>query len=451
MSIARVLVANRGEIALRVIKACRELGIESVIAVSEADRESLPARTADRAVCIGPPRSSESYLKVESIIAAALGTKSDAVHPGYGFLAEKPELAEACEKHGVKFIGPKPDSIRQMGNKLAARALVSEYRIPVVPGSPNVGSLKEGFALAESIGFPVLLKAAAGGGGRGIKIVTEASELQRAFEMATAEAKAAFGDATLYIERYLPNARHIEVQILGDQSGNVIHVGERDCSLQRRYQKVVEEALAYSIPEQVRKKIRTAAVTAAKNIRYENAGTIEFILDQESGKFYFLEMNTRIQVEHPVTEMITGVDLVQEQISIANGQRLSYKQSDIRFSGHAIECRITAESPRDGFRPSPGVITEWHPPEGEGIRVDSHCFEGYFVPPFYDSLLAKLITHGADRHEAMKRMGEALESFRVNGIATTIPFLGFLLHQQDYISGKVNTRWVERKLEQFVP
>jgi len=451
MSIARVLVANRGEIALRVIKACRELGIESVIAVSEADRESLPARTADRAVCIGPPRSSESYLKVEAIIAAALGTKSDAVHPGYGFLAEKPELAEACEKHGVKFIGPKPDSIRQMGNKLAARALVSEYRIPVVPGSPNVGSLKEGFALAESIGFPVLLKAAAGGGGRGIKIVTEASELQRAFEMATAEAKAAFGDATLYIERYLPNARHIEVQILGDQSGNVIHVGERDCSLQRRYQKVVEEALAYSIPEQVRKKIRTAAVTAAKNIRYENAGTIEFILDQESEKFYFLEMNTRIQVEHPVTEMITGVDLVQEQISIANGQRLSYKQSDIRFSGHAIECRITAESPRDGFRPSPGVITEWHPPEGEGIRVDSHCFEGYFVPPFYDSLLAKLITHGADRHEAMKRMGEALESFRVNGIATTIPFLGFLLHQQDYISGKVNTRWVERKLEQFVP
>ncbi len=451
MSIARVLVANRGEIALRVIKACRELGIESVIAVSEADRESLPARTADRAVCIGPPRSSESYLKVESIIAAALGTKSDAVHPGYGFLAEKPELAEACEKHGVKFIGPKPDSIRQMGNKLAARALVSEYRIPVVPGSPNVGSLKEGFALAESIGFPVLLKAAAGGGGRGIKIVTDASELQRAFEMATAEAKAAFGDATLYIERYLPNARHIEVQILGDQSGNVIHVGERDCSLQRRYQKVVEEALAYSIPEQVRKKIRTAAVTAAKNIRYENAGTIEFILDQESEKFYFLEMNTRIQVEHPVTEMITGVDLVQEQISIANGQRLSYKQSDIRFSGHAIECRITAESPQDEFRPSPGVITEWHPPEGKGIRVDSHCFEGYFVPPFYDSLLAKLITHGADRHEAMKRMGEALESFRVNGIATTIPFLGFLLHQQDYISGKVNTRWVERKLEQFVP
>jgi len=451
MSIARVLVANRGEIALRVIKACRELGIESVIAVSEADRESLPARTADRAVCIGPPRSSESYLKVESIIAAALGTKSDAVHPGYGFLAEKPELAEACEKHGVKFIGPKPDSIRQMGNKLAARALVSEYRIPVVPGSPNVGSLKEGFALAESIGFPVLLKAAAGGGGRGIKIVTDASELQRAFEMAAAEAKAAFGDATLYIERYLPNARHIEVQILGDQSGNVIHVGERDCSLQRRYQKVVEEALAYSIPEQVRKKIRTAAVTAAKNIRYENAGTIEFILDQESEKFYFLEMNTRIQVEHPVTEMITGVDLVQEQISIANGQRLSYKQSDIRFSGHAIECRITAESPQDEFRPSPGVITEWHPPEGKGIRVDSHCFEGYFVPPFYDSLLAKLITHGADRHEAMKRMGEALESFRVNGIATTIPFLGFLLHQQDYISGKVNTRWVERKLEQFVP
>ncbi|HEV8341614.1 MAG TPA: acetyl-CoA carboxylase biotin carboxylase subunit [Candidatus Binatia bacterium] len=450
MAIARVLVANRGEIALRVIKACRELGIESVVVVSEADKTSLPARNADRAVCIGPPRSAESYLKVEAIVAAALGTQSDAVHPGYGFLAEKPELAEACEKHGLKFIGPTPENIRQMGNKLAARELVSQYGVPVVPGSPNVGNLKEALSLAERVGYPLLLKAAAGGGGRGIKIVREKSELQSAFGTAAAEANASFGDGTLYIERFIPNARHIEVQVLGDQFGNVIHVGERDCSLQRRYQKVVEEALAYSIPDKLRKKIRSAAVAAAKNIRYENAGTVEFILDQEANEFYFLEMNTRIQVEHPVTEMITGVDLVKEQISIANGWRLSHKQSDIRFSGHAIECRITAEAPQHGFRPSPGRITEWQPPQGEGIRVDSHCFAGYSVPPFYDSLIAKLITRGTDREQAMEKMRRALETFRVKGIDTTIPFLLFLMDQPDYIGGNVNTRWVENKLEQFI-
>jgi acetyl-CoA carboxylase biotin carboxylase subunit len=449
MNISRVLVANRGEIALRVIRACRDLGIESVVAVSEADRESLPARMANRAVCIGPARSSESYLKIDAMIAAALGTKADAVHPGYGFLAEEPKLADACEKHGLKFVGPKPDSIRQMGNKLAARSLAGEYGIPVVPGSKKATNVKQALAAAEQVGLPVLLKAAAGGGGRGIKIVNEASELQRAFETAAAEAKAAFGDETLYIERYLPNARHIEVQVLGDSLGNAVHVGERDCSLQRRYQKVVEEAPAYSISDRLRNKIRKAAVTLAENIRYENAGTVEFILDQESQQFYFLEMNTRIQVEHPVTEMITGIDLVKEQICVAGGQPLSFKQADVHFSGHAIECRITAESPQHGFRPYPGRITEWRPPEGTDIRIDSHCFPGYSVPPFYDSLLAKLIVRGGDRKEALERMRQALELFRVTGIDTTIPFLRFLLNQSDYINGKVNTRWIENQLEQF--
>jgi len=361
MAISRVLVANRGEIALRVIKACRALGIESVLAVSDADRESLPARMSDRVVCIGPARATESYLKVEAIIAAALGSGADAVHPGYGFLAERPELAEACAKEKIKFIGPSAESIRQMGNKLLARDLARRYAIPLIPGSEKVGNSKEAALAAKEVGFPILLKAAAGGGGRGIKIVTESGELQGAFETAAAEARAAFGDETLYIERYIPNVRHIEVQVLGDRFGNAIHVGERDCSLQRRHQKVIEEAPAYSISGRLREEIRKAAVTIAKNIEYENAGTVEFILDQDSERFYFLEMNTRIQVEHPVTEAITGIDLVKEQIRIADGHALSLSQSQVTFSGHAIECRITAESAQDGFRPSPGQITRWNP------------------------------------------------------------------------------------------
>ncbi|OGP28486.1 MAG: acetyl-CoA carboxylase biotin carboxylase subunit [Deltaproteobacteria bacterium GWA2_57_13] len=449
MSITRVLVANRGEIAVRIIKACRALGIESVAAVSQADKESLPARTADRAVCIGPPRSADSYLKIESIIAAALGTGSNAVHPGYGFLAEKPELAEACAKHGLTFIGPRPENIRQMGNKLLARAAVSEFGIPVVPGSKKVKNLAEASRIAQEIGFPVLCKAAAGGGGRGIKIVADPKQLREAFETAAAEARAAFGDDTLYFERYIPNARHIEVQVLGDRFGNVIHVGERDCSLQRRYQKVIEEAPAPRLSEALREEIRQAAATVARNLHYENAGTVEFIVDQDRGAFYFLEVNTRIQVEHPVTEMITGIDLVQEQIRIADGQPLSLSQSEVRFSGHAIECRITAESPSHGFRPCPGSIVDWRPPEGPSVRVDSHCFSGYVVPPFYDSLLAKLITRGDDRSEAVERMRLALENFTVRGVDTVIPFLRFLLHHPDYTAGKVNTRWLEAQVEQF--
>lgn len=449
MNITRVLVANRGEIAIRVIKACRALGIESVAAVSEADRESLAAQIADRAVCIGPARSSESYLKIESIICAALGTRADAVHPGYGFLAEKPELAEACEKYGLRFIGPRPENIRQMGNKLLARAVVGDYGIPVVPGSKKVKNLQQASGIAGEIGFPVLFKAAAGGGGRGIKIVTEPKELKGAFETAAAEARAAFGDETLYLERYIPNARHIEVQVLGDRFGNVIQAGERDCSLQRRYQKVIEEAPAPCLPEALREEIRQAGATIAREMRYENAGTVEFIVDQDQQKFFFLEMNTRIQVEHPVTEMITGIDLVQQQIRIADGQPLVIAQSDVSFNGHAIECRITAESPSHGFRPCPGRITAWEPPEGSDIRVDSHCFAGYVVPPFYDSLLAKLITRGDDRHEAVKRMQDSLARFTVSGIDTIIPFLGFLMRQPDYIEGRVNTRWLEAQLKQF--
>lgn len=447
MSISRVLVANRGEIAVRVIRACRELGLESVAAVSQADRDGLPARMADRAVCIGPPPPEESYLNIQAILAAARDTGADAVHPGYGFLAEAPELAAACAEDGVKFIGPRPETIRDMGNKLRARDLVGGLGVPVVPGSKRIGTGEEAGARARELGFPVLIKAAAGGGGRGIRMVTAPEDLRRAFGEATAEARGAFGDETLLIERYIANARHIEVQVLGDASGTVVHVGERDCSLQRRYQKVVEEAPATSLADGLIAEIRQAAVTIARNIAYENAGTVEFLVDEDAQHFYFLEMNTRIQVEHPVTEMITGLDLVKEQIRIADGRPLSVSQSDIRYTGHAIECRIAAEAPKHGFRPRPGEITTWRPPEGGDIRVDSHCHAGHVVTPYYDSLLAKLIVKGASRWQAVARMQVALEQFLVSGVETTIPFLRSLVCQLDYVKGGVNTRWLENNLD----
>jgi acetyl-CoA carboxylase biotin carboxylase subunit len=449
MSIARVLVANRGEIALRIVTACRAMGIESVAAVSQADRDSLPARMADRAVCIGPARPAESYLNVEAVLAAALGTGCDAIHPGYGFLAEAPELAAACARHDVTFIGPRPESIVEMGNKLRARERVGRFDIPVVPGSKKVADLRSAASEAEDMGFPVLIKAAAGGGGRGMKIVTEAGGLPGAFRAAAAEARGAFGDETLYLERYIPNARHIEVQVLGDRFGNVVQLGERDCSLQRRYQKVVEEAPASTVPEGLREDIRNAAVTIARETAYENAGTVEFIVDQDDGSFYFLEMNTRIQVEHPVTEMITGMDLVQDQIRIADGKKLAYAQSDIKFSGHAIECRINAESPAHGFQPRPGRIDGWQPPEGQDIRIDSHCHVGHVVSPHYDSLLAKLVIRAENRVTAVARMQDALANFVVSGIETTIPFLRLLVCQLEYVKGAVNTRWLEEKLDEF--
>ena len=449
MSVSRVLVANRGEIAVRIIKACQSLGIETVAAVSEADRESLAAKLASRSVCIGPPRSIDSYLKTATLVAAAQATGCDALHPGYGFLAERAELAQACADNNVTFVGPSVENITSMGDKLQARQIATSSGVPTVPGSDHAKTPREAAKLAEKVGYPVLLKASAGGGGRGIKLVSNAAEMETIFQTAAAEAQAAFGNNTLYMERYIGNARHIEVQILGDHFGNVVHLGERDCSLQRRHQKIIEEAPAYALAAAVRAKICNAAATLARSIGYRNAGTIEFIFDNDTEEFFFLEMNTRIQVEHPVTEMITGVDLVAQQLLIAGGQPLAFKQSDISSNGHAIECRINAESPQHGFRPCPGRITQWQVPQGAGVRLDSHCYSGYFVPPYYDSLLAKLIVHGADRGEAITRIGEALSSFQVAGIDTGISFLETVIDDQDYRNGHVNTRWLEKKLEEY--
>jgi acetyl-CoA carboxylase, biotin carboxylase subunit len=449
MKVTRVLVANRGEIAVRIIRACQSLGIESVAAVSDADRESMAAKLANRAVCIGPAHSSDSYLKVENLIAAAQGTGCDALHPGYGFLSERPALAQACVDNKITFIGPSAENITMMGDKLEARKIARNAGVPLVPGSDHARNPHEAAELAQQIGYPLLLKASAGGGGRGIKLVSNPGEIEDTFRVAAAEARAAFGNDTLYMERYVGNARHIEVQILGDQHGNVIHLGERDCSLQRRHQKIVEEAPAYAVSPDVRAKICQAAATLARRIRYRSAGTIEFIYDNDSEDYYFLEMNTRIQVEHPITEMITGVDLVAQQLRIARGEPLPYKQSDIKFTGHAIECRITAESPQHGFRPCPGRITEWHPPQGHGIRLDSHCYPGYVVPPFYDSLIAKLIVHAVTRDEAADQTKGALKDFQVSGIDTLIPFLKIVIADSEYRGGKVNTAWLEKKLEEY--
>ncbi len=449
MNVNRVLVANRGEIAVRVIRACQSMGIETVAAVSDADRESMAARIANRAVCIGPARSTESYLKIENIITAAQGTGCDALHPGYGFLSERAALAQACVENKITFVGPSAENITMMGDKLEARKIARSAGLPLVPGSDQARNPHEAAKLAKDIGFPLLLKASAGGGGRGIKLVWNAHEIEDTFRMAAAEARAAFGNDTLYMERYVGNARHIEVQVLGDQHGNVIHLGERDCSLQRRHQKIVEEAPAYAVPPEIRAKICHAAATLARSIGYQSAGTIEFIYDNDTEDYYFLEMNTRIQVEHPVTEMITGGDLVAQQLRIARGEPLPFKQSDITFTGHAIECRITAESPQHGFRPCPGMISDWQGPTGPGIRLDTHCYSGYFVPPYYDSLLAKLIVHANTRQESVNQTNRALDNFHVSGIDTLIPFLKFVIADDEYRAGKVSTRWLEKKLEEY--
>ena len=445
----RVLVANRGEIAVRVVRACRELGLESVVAVSTADRDSLAARLADRAVVIGPPRPADSYLNIQALLATAVGTGADAVHPGYGFLAENAGFAEVCEKEGLTFVGPRSESIHGMGNKLAAREAAQRSGVPLVPGSGHVRAYQDAHEVAEAIGYPVLFKAAAGGGGRGIRIVHEESGLEQAFRSASAEAAAAFGDPTLYLERYVTTGRHIEVQVIGDSTGRVLHLGERDCSLQRRYQKVLEEAPAAAVPVHAREAIRRSAVLLAEAIGYLNAGTVEFLYDEERDEHYFLEMNTRIQVEHPVTEMITGLDLVRLQLQVAAGEPLPLTQEQVTFTGHAIECRINAESPERGFSPSPGRITRWAPPEGPGVRLDTHCFEGYVVPPFYDSLLGKLVIHGRDREEALSRTRAALSGFLVEGVATTIPFHRWLLDQSDVMTGHFSTRWLESTLHGF--
>ncbi len=443
----RVLVANRGEIAVRVIRACRALGLESVAVYSEADRGALHTRLADRAVCIGPAPAAQSYLNLAAILATALGTRCDAIHPGYGFLAENAAFAEACVERGLRFVGPPPHAIRLMGDKLCAREAAARLGIPVVSGSEGpVHSPADAAGVADRTGYPILLKAAAGGGGRGIRVIRAPSELAGGFVGAQAEAQAAFGDGTLYVERFLGRVRHVEIQVLGDQMGTYVHAGERDCSVQRRHQKLVEEAPSPAATPGLRRAMGEVALALVRHIRYENAGTVEFVLEPESGRFYFIEMNTRIQVEHPVTEMVTGLDLVAMQLRLAAGEPLDLTQSDIRIDGHAIECRINAEAAAEGFRPSPGLVREWLAPGGDGLRVDTHVLPGTVVSPYYDSLLAKMVAHGPHRAAAIARMRRALEEFRVEGVDTTIPFHRRVVDHPDFIGGRVHTRWVEDEL-----
>ena len=441
----KVLIANRGEIALRVIRACKELGVETVAVYSEADRESLHVRFADDDVCIGRAPSRDSYLNIPRLIAAAEITGADAIHPGYGFLAENAEFAEKVSASNIAFIGPSPDQIRQMGDKAAARSLAKEQGVPTVPGSPGpVESLEDGQQVAGELGFPVIIKAAAGGGGKGMRVATDADQFAQAFTLAKQEALAAFGSGEVYIEKYLARPRHIEIQVMGDTHGKVMHLCERDCSVQRRHQKLVEEAPSPVVDQTLRQDIGDAAVKLASAIGCVGAGTIEFLLD-EDGSFYFMEMNTRIQVEHPVTEMCTNFDLVKEQISVASGAPLSFVMNGHRLRGHAIECRVNAEDPSRNFQPSPGLITAYHPPGGPGVRVDTHIYAGYTVPPYYDSLLAKVIVHGNTRTEALARMRQALDSFIIEGVTTTIPFLGRVMRHPDFVAGKVDTKFLERE------
>ena len=444
----RVFVANRGEIAVRIVRACFDEGLESVAAVSEADRDSLAARLADASVCVGPANATQSYLNVGAIVGAALASGCDAIHPGYGFMSERPELADACAATGLTFVGPPADVIRRGGNKVQARELARSAGVPIGEGSDRADSVEDAQAAAERIGYPVLLKAAAGGGGRGMVRVHAPEELAASFQRASSEAQAAFGDGTIYVERYVGNARHVEVQVLGDTHGNVIHLGERDCSAQRRYQKLVEEAPASALPGHVREGLCDAATKLARSLDYVGAGTVEFLVDADREDFFFLEINTRVQVEHPVTEMITGVDIVREQLRVAADLPLSVDQDEVRLRGHAIECRINAEAPEHGFLPSPGRITRWTPPLGAGIRVDSHCHDGYEVGANYDSMVAKLICFAEDRRAAIDLMDRALARFGVEGIDTTIPFQRALIRHGDFRENHINTRWVE---ETFLP
>jgi acetyl-CoA carboxylase biotin carboxylase subunit len=439
----RVLVANRGEIALRIIRACKELGLTTIAIWSEADRDSLARRFADEDVCIGPPSAEESYLNISRIIAAAEITNADALHPGYGFLAENPEFSEICAHHKIVFIGPSAKVIEQMGNKPLARELMERAGVPVTPGSNGeVKGVGEAKQLALRIGYPVIVKASFGGGGKGMRIIEREEDFERSFELAKSEAEKAFGEGGVYVEKYIAHPRHIEVQILGDTHGNVISLGERDCTIQRRHQKLVEESPSPVVTPRLRKELVDTAVRGAKNIGYVGAGTIEFLLDDE-GNFYFMEMNTRIQVEHPVTEMVYGVDVVKEQLRIAAGEPIRYKQEDLVPSGHAIECRINAEDPEDGFKPSPGKITSLNIPGGPGVRVDTHIYAQYTISPYYDSLLAKLIVHDRTRDEAISKMQRALEEFVVEGVKTTIPFHRRILKSPKFAGGLYDTHFIE--------
>jgi len=441
-SIRRLFVANRGEIAARVIRTCRALGLRTVIGVSTVDRDSLPARMADRSVCIGPGPAARSYLDGDALLSAAINTGCDAIHPGYGFLAENPGFARACAEHGLIFVGPSPEVIARAGDKARARELAYSAGIPVLAGSPVLESVTDAVAAARELGYPVLIKAVAGGGGRGMSVAEDEQELRRRWAAASREAAAAFGDGRLYLERFIRRAAHIEVQVLGDRHGAMIHLGERDCTLQRRHQKVIEESPAPNLPEPVRAEIRDSAVAFGKAIGLDSAGTVEFIYDVDTQTYAFLEFNARIQVEHPVTELVTGVDLIEEQLRAAAGEPLRLRQDDITITGHAIEARVTAENPEQDFLPSPGTVTGWRPPSGPGIRVDTHCEPGHTVPPYYDSLLAKVIAHGQGRDEAADRLAGALEELHVSGVPTTAPFLRFVLTHPDFRAGKVTTQWI---------
>ena len=446
----KILIANRGEIAVRIIRAARELGIATVAVYSEADKEALHTMLADEAVCIGPARSTDSYLNMQAIISAAVVTGAQAIHPGFGFLSENSKFATLCEEVGIKFIGPSGTVMDTMGDKINARAEMIKAQVPVIPGSDGeVLTIQEALEIAEKIGFPVMLKASAGGGGKGIRKVEKAVDLVPAFESASSEAKAAFGNGAMYMERVVYPARHIEVQILADQHGHVIHLGERDCYLQRNNQKVLEEAPSIAIGQTMRDRIGQAAVRAAQSVGYENAGTIEFLLDEAKGEFYFMEMNTRVQVEHPVTEFVTGVDIVKEQIKIAAGQELSVRQEDVQITGHAIECRINAENPAFNFAPSPGKISNLYLPSGGvGLRVDSAVYPGYTIPPYYDSMIAKVIVHGENRFEALMKMQRALYELEIEGVVTNTDFQLHLISDKRVVAGDYDTAYL---MEEFLP
>ncbi|AST92450.1 MULTISPECIES: acetyl-CoA carboxylase biotin carboxylase subunit [Sutcliffiella] len=443
--IKKLLIANRGEIAVRIIRACRELGIETVSIFSEADREALHVQLADEAYCVGPTSSKDSYLNFTNIISVAKLTESDAIHPGYGFLAENADFAELCRECNITFVGPSPEAITKMGTKDIARETMREANVPIVPGSQGViESVENGVKIAEEIGYPVIIKATAGGGGKGIRVARDREELKKGISITQQEAATAFGNPGVYIEKYIEDFRHVEIQVLADNFGNTIHLGERDCSIQRRLQKLVEETPSPVIDPEMRAEMGEAAVKAAKAVDYSGAGTIEFIYDYQNRKFYFMEMNTRIQVEHPVTEMVTGVDLIKEQIRVASGEKLSLTQEDVTFNGWAIECRINAENPEKNFMPSPGKIDMYLPPGGFGVRVDSAVYPGYVIPPYYDSMVAKLITYGATREEAIAKMKRALSEFVIEGVHTTVPFHLKLMDHEVFKDGNFNTKFLEK-------
>lgn len=440
----KILIANRGEIALRIIRACKELGIKTVAVHSEADTESLHVKFADEDVCIGPASGTNSYLSIPRIISAAEVTNADAIHPGYGFLAENPEFAEVCQSCGIKFIGPPADGIRNMGDKVLAKDAMKKAGVPVLPGSEgSVEDLQTALRIAGETGYPVMIKATLGGGGRGMRIAHSDRHIETFYQAARAEAKSAFGDARIYIEKYLEHTRHIELQLLADRFGNVVHLGERDCTIQRRHQKLIEESPSPVVTEEVRNELGDIACRGAKAIQYESAGTMEFLRDQD-GNYYFMEMNTRIQVEHPVSELVTGVDLIKEQIRLAAGERLSIEQKEIELQGHAIECRVNAEDPERGFLPTPGEVKGFHIPGGPGVRVDTHVYAGYSISPHYDSMIGKLITHGHTREETIARMQRALEEFYIEGIKTTIPFHLKIVTDERFLRGDFDTAFVDR-------